>query len=349
MNGAEAFPGMRSNPVLWIQPNNFSTANSTHYCKDSGMPPALPVYIFFILHGIPITWHLQGTTATANYRQPPGCLSHLSNPAAPGGTDPAGCPKPACPAAAPLTPQPEIPRGGQWGDYPGRAPSGLTTSSARRAGLAGHGTARLAPHLASESRRRAGALRVGRGAWRATLLPTPSQVPPQPSAPRLYGLRAGPRCQSAAPGRAPDSPLRGGDTNLAAPSPPRLPAGPSPPGPAPGGRWRGGAAAGQDGSGRPRGGSGAEGQAGEPPAAWRGRERRSPREAAPGPAAGRQRGRDPPSGQPSPVPAGGMLVLGPSGRPGSPGGTCRLSARCSCRHRGKIRPSRGLIFILFIF
>lgn len=56
------------------------------------------------------------------------------------------------------------------------------------------------------SRRRAEAL-AGRGRWgveRGALLP-PSQVPPRPRAPRrrLYGLRAGPRCQSAAPGRAP--------------------------------------------------------------------------------------------------------------------------------------------------
>lgn len=60
------------------------------------------------------------------------------------------------------------------------------------------------------------------GADRGTL--PPSHVPPRPRAPRrrLYGLRAGPRCQSAAAGRAPGSLLGGSDT---APRRP-LPAGP---------------------------------------------------------------------------------------------------------------------------
>lgn len=165
MNGTEAFPRMRRNPFLWVQPNNFSTANATDNCNDSGMPPALLVYIFFVLHGTLTTWHhLQGTSATGG-RQHASLTSRTRGlPAGqtlPGGGRGGGrAAAGRCrhtPPAPWLLPAPELPRPGQRGECPGGAPSGLAASSARRAGsAAGTAPPRPAPHLASGSRRRAG-------------------------------------------------------------------------------------------------------------------------------------------------------------------------------------------------
>lgn len=138
---------------------------------------------------------------------------------------------------------PENPRGRQRG-APTRLPTVSPCSLPRprraaatpRRGL--HGGARRFPALRltwhGGSRRRAEAL-PGRCQWGAERgTGPPSQVPPRPRALRrcLYGLRDGPRCQSAAPGRAPGSPLRGGDISPPPPpthreAPARLPAKPS--------------------------------------------------------------------------------------------------------------------------
>lgn len=154
--------------------------------------------------------------------------------------------------------------------------------------------------------------------WAAPL-PTPSQDPARPRAPRrrLYGLRAGLRCQSAARGRAPGSPLRGGDTTPAAPSPLRLPAGPSPARPAPGGRCRGGAGGGQGGCGRPPGSRGE--RRGVSLRCAGGRAPQGPREAVPGPAAEQERGRDPAVGRSQP----GSRVREARPRPLRPARLCR--------------------------
>lgn len=169
MNGTEAFPGMRRNPVLWVQPNNFSTANSTHYCKDS---PALAVYIFFVLHGTLITWHPQGTTATAKHGQAPGRLSQLWKAAAPGGTEPVWRARwrRGCWGRCRTPPA----RGSALTAHPGGRQRGArsqrgTAPFAPRAGSApGTAPPRLAPHLASGSRRCAGALRGSAGpGWSA--------------------------------------------------------------------------------------------------------------------------------------------------------------------------------------
>lgn len=64
------------------------------------------------------------------------------------------------------------------------------------------------------------ALRVCRGEAGRSQYPTAATRPSAAPRRRLYGLRAGLHCQSAAPGRAPGSPLRVSDTNPpAAPSP----------------------------------------------------------------------------------------------------------------------------------
>lgn len=165
----------------------------------------------------------------------------------------------------------------------------------------------------------AGRHRGGSGAGWDALLPTPSQVPARPRAPRLYGLRAGPRCQSAVPGRAPGSPLRGGDINSTAPSPPRLPAGPSPARARPRRAVQGRCGGRAGGSGLP---PGAEGRAGErsPRSVWRGLSTAEPpgggarlrggAGAWPGPAVGASRARFPRARNASAAPPAGPALRG---------------------------------------
>lgn len=121
------------------------------------------------------------------------------------------------------------------------------------------------------------------------------------------------------------------------------------PGPPPAGGAGAGRGAGSAAAAVPRG---AEGRGGESAFGVPGAEsRRAPGRRCQGPRRSRSAAGTRRRGDPSPVPGCEKRVLGPSGRPGSAGGTCRLRAQCSCCQRGKTRPSRGLsslIFSLFI-
>lgn len=158
----------------------------------------------------------------------------------------------------------------------------------------------------------------------------PSHVPPRPRAPRrrLYGLRAGPRCQSAAPGRAPGSLLGGGDT--APPRPLSAPRRPLPAGPPALAYLRGGGEPGPLPRTAPRPPcGGAVREAGRAPRGERGEgeaegQLRSPREPPPGP----ESGREPPPGPPEPRPLGrraGRATAAPPARPGPAGAPRHLS------------------------
>lgn len=253
------------------------------------------------------------------------------------------------PPAPRLSPH-RAPPGGQRGDRSERR----TVPSAPRAGSApGTAPPRLAPHLASGSRRCAGALRGSAGPEWSTVRcrRRKSLHGSAPRADAFMGCGPGPAVNQRRRGAPPARSSAAVTQTPAAPSPPRLPAGPSPGRPAPAGGA--GAARGRAGRQRPPRGerSGAEGRAAQPSAAHGGLSsvRRGPSAAEPPGGGARPRGRTGAAVGSSPVQE---CVLGPSGRPGSPSDTGHLRARCSCRQRGTTGPSRGLcsfIFILFVF
>lgn len=231
-------------------------------CRQRFLSTVSLFFMEILLPGIPRVLPLK---AASSSRQ--DCLlSHPWSPAVPCGSDPAWAG-----LLGQVLPSPS-PRGaGSGAAAHGQPRAGGGTAADRAEGAwRGHGPS---PPCSSPGIGEPTARSVRRGRWgaerdemlRAALvpLPTPPQVPAEPRAPRrrLYGLRAGPRCQSA-----PGSPLRGRDTTrrpLPAAATCGASAGPGPP--------QGGAGAVRGAGRAPRGGEGS------PPSVWRGRAAQGPR------------------------------------------------------------------------
>lgn len=246
-----AFPGPRRGSFPRTQP--YHRANLTRFWTDPGPPPFTVNAVFFFLIAChpevppitPTTAELREASLTPQTQSLPrgtlpGRLRHSPDGAARRARPPVTPPQAArCRTPPPASPPRGralrlSPRGG------GSAVRGVQPPASRRAPAAA-APAGQQPEVASPagafppcrltwhggSRRRAEAL-PGRCRWGGERSAVPyrrrkSLRGPAPRAAAFMGCGPGPACQSAPPGRAPGSPLRGGDTTSSPPPRPRRP------------------------------------------------------------------------------------------------------------------------------